>query len=117
MLLKHENIPHIFHLSTFFFTQMTSEALKLLMQNVVTEDRCIPNIHIMVSLLSIRVLKHIRKGFGKMSSLCMYGCCSMFGTFLALKYLVEGVAKSPVSQVFILQTVASQLNTSITFCS
>ena len=89
--LKHVDIPNLmlesFHLSSGRF--------KLLVQDVVNLKRCKPNIHIVVGSIFTRELKYIRKGFGKIATFCMSYSCSRFDAHLALKYLIEGVAKSP----------------------
>ena len=89
--LKHEDIPHL----ALEFFQPTNGRFKLLIQDVVNLKRCKPNIQLIVSSILARELKSIRKGFGKIVSLSMQRCCSRFDVYLALKYLIEGVAKSP----------------------
>ena len=89
--LKHVDIPNLV-LESF---SLSNGRFKLLVQDVVNLKRCKPNIHIVVGSIFTRELKCIRKGFGKITSLCVSYSCSRFDAHLALKYLTEGVARSP----------------------
>ena len=77
------------------FSQPTNGRFKLLIEDVVNQKRCKPNIQIVVTSIFARELKSIREGFGKIVSFIMSYCFSRFDVYLALKYLIEGVAKSP----------------------
>ena len=89
--LMHEDISH---LSLNFF-QPTNGRFKLLIQDGVNLKRCKPNILLKVTSIFARELKCIREGFGKIVTIIMGYCFSKFDVYLALKYLIEGVAKSP----------------------
>ena len=94
--LKHEDIPIL----AVEFSQPTNGRFKLLIKDVVNQKRCKPNILLMVSSIFARELKSIRNGFGKIVSFNMINCCSKFDVYFAMKYLIEGVAKSPGFRCF-----------------
>ena len=89
--LKHEDIPSL----ALEFSQPSNGRFKLLVQDVVNQKRCKPNILLIVYSIFARELMSIRMGFGKIIFFSMINCCSKFDAYLALKYLIDGVAKSP----------------------